>query len=91
MTRKEFFETYDRAKAILEKMQFTDSSSFAIILADELGLKEPKTEIVYEWYFKAEHGLWYLCTTLRTEEQAAKYFRNDTYKKTGRSFVVPCE
>lgn len=103
MTRKDFFKAL-RKVLIDNNMKYHGPSGpsyptvehlndmkIYVDLADELGLKEPKTEIVYEWYFKAEHGLWYLCTTLRTEEQAAKYFINDSYKKTGRSWEVPCE
>jgi len=90
MTRKEFKEFYKESHDKWLRGEI-GTADFSDVLANELGLKEPKTEIVYEWYFKAEHGLWYLCTTLRTEEQAAKYFISDSYKKTGRSFEVPCE
>lgn len=93
MTRSEFIEKYDKAIEVLNKMQFidTDSKAFANILADELGLKDPKTKIVYEWIYLTMSGSWFLASCIMTEEEASNTFNHGEYKKTGRQFEVPCD
>lgn len=67
------------------------TANFADVLADELGLKEPKTKIVYEWIYLTISGSWFLASCIMTEEEASNTFKQEQYKKTGRSFEVPCD
>lgn len=103
MTRNEFFKAL-RKVLIDHNMKYHGPSGpsyptvehlndmkIYVDLADELGLKEPQTKIVYEWMYKSKSGGWHISSCLITEEQAAKNFINDSYKKTGRSWEMPDE
>ena len=103
MTRKDFFKAL-RKVLIDNNMKYHGPSGpsyptvehlndmkIYVDLADELGLKDPKTKIVYEWIYLTISGSWFLASCIMTEEEASNTFKQEQYKKTGRSFEVPCD
>ena len=93
MTRKEFFERV--ATELIKKKDATMNASRVSqipvysLVADALGLEEPKTKVVYEWIYLTISGSWFLASCIITEEEASNTFKQGEYKKTGRSWEVP--
>lgn len=96
MTRKEFFEKVatelrmrgEHLDRFVPTADLVGDVPVYNLVADALGLKEPKTKIVYEWIYLGV-GTWHVLSCLMTEDEAGSKYAEGTYKKTGRQWEVP--